>query len=221
LTSEIADADYNAAMRLYAAVGAVLGWFALVLQLWLMLARVAGVAAMLQEAITFFSFFTILTNILVALVFTAMACGWVSDFKQFFNSSSVQAAIAVYIAMVGISYHLLLAQLWNPQGAQWLADTLLHTVMPVAYVLYWVIFGPRAGLRWKDAAVWLIYPGVYLGYVLAKGAVSGVYPYPFVDVKVLGYGGVFVRAGVFLLVFLGLGLLAVALGRNSRGLSKA
>ena len=38
---------------------------------------------------------------------------------------------------------------------------------------------------------WLAYPGVYLVYVLARGAVSGEYPYPFMDVKVLGYGGVF------------------------------
>ena len=208
-------------MRVYAAVGAVLGWFALVLQLYLMLVRAPGAMAMLQEAITFFSFFTILTNILVALVFTAVAAGWVTGVKQFFNRPSVQAATAVYITIVGVSYHMLLAQLWNPQGAQLLADTLLHSMMPAAYILYWVLFGPRAGLRWKDAVVWLIYPGVYLLYVLAKGAVSGVYPYPFVDVKILGYGGVFIRAGVFLLAFLGLGLLAVAVGRNTRGLAKA
>ena len=45
-------------------------------------------------------------------------------------------------------------------------------------------------LRWKDAVAWLAYPGVYLVYILARGAVSGLYPYPFVDVNVLGYAGV-------------------------------
>ena len=54
-------------------------------------------------------------------------------------------------------------------------------------------------------------------YVLARGAVSGLYPYPFMDVNVLGYGGVFVHAAVFLLVFLGMGLLVVAVGRWTRG----
>jgi hypothetical protein len=83
----------------------------------------------------------------------------------------------------------------------------------VGYVLYWLLFGPRTGLNWKDAVVWLTYPGVYLVYILARGAMSGLYPYPFVDVTVLGYGGVIARAGLLMLVFLGMGLLVVAVGR--------
>jgi hypothetical protein len=121
---------------------------------------------------------------------------------------------------VGIVYRLLLRQLWNPQGAQWVADVILHDVIPVGYVLYWLLFAPKNGLRWKDAVAGLIYPGVYLLYVLARGAVSGLYPYPFVDVNVLGYAGVLARAAVLLLVFLGMGLLVVAVGRWTRGRSR-
>jgi hypothetical protein len=181
---------------------------------------------MLGTVITYFSFFTILTNFLVALVFTATAfwsgtgraaTGW----KQFFCNPSVQAATASYIAIVGIVYRLLLRQLWNPQGAQWVADVILHDVIPIGYVLYWLVFASRDGLRWKDAVAWLAYPGVYLLYVLARGAVSGLYPYPFVDVHVLGYSGVLARAAVLLLVFLGMGLLVVAVGRWTRGRSPA
>jgi hypothetical protein len=116
-------------------------------------------------------------------------------------------------------YQLLLRQLWNPQGAQWVADVLLHSIIPVGYALYWLLFAPRAGLSWKDAIVWLTYPAVYLVYTLAQGAMSGLYPYPFVDVKVLGYGGVLARAAGFLLVFLGMGLLVVAVGRWMRARS--
>ena len=59
-------------MRISAAVGALLGWFAWLLQLYLILAQSpAGALAMVGTVITYFSFFTILTNILVALVFTA------------------------------------------------------------------------------------------------------------------------------------------------------
>jgi hypothetical protein len=217
-------------MRISAAVGALLGWFALVLQIYLMLAQSpAGAAAMLGTVITYFSFFTILTNFLVALVFTATALSSFSSrtgrpgegWRQFFRRPSVQAATAAYIAIVGIVYRLLLRQLWNPQGAQWVADVILHDVIPIGYVLYWLIFAPRDGLRWKDAVAWLAYPGLYLLYVLARGAVSGLYPYPFVDVHMLGYGGVLARAAVLLLVFLGMGLLVVAVGRWTRGRSPA
>jgi hypothetical protein len=196
-------------MRIYAVTGALLAWFALVLQLYLVIVQSPPGLAMLGEVIAYFSFFTILTNLLVALVFTAIAMRRVL-------SPSVQGGTAVYIAIVGIVYQLLLRQLWNPRGAQLLCDMLLHAVIPLGYVVYWLIFAPRAGLRWMDAVVWLVYPGVYLVYVLARGAVSGLYPYPFVDVNVLGYGGVLARAVVLMAVFLGMGLLLVAVSRWMR-----
>jgi hypothetical protein len=199
------------AMRIYAATGAVLGWFALALQLYLMLHRVP-VGEMLSSVISFFSFFTILTNLLVAVVLTAAV--FRPRWGKWFHRPSVQAGSAVYIGIVGIVYQLLLRQLWNPQGAQWLADFLLHSVIPLGYVVYWLLFAPRTGLQWKDALAWLAYPAVYLIYILARGAAIGVYPYPFVDVTVLGYAGVFVRAAMFLVVFLVMGLLAVAVGRS-------
>jgi hypothetical protein len=201
-------------MRVYAALGAFLGWFALALQLYLML--VQAPAAMLGAVITYFSFFTILTNFLVALVFTAAAVRLRAAWGQWVLRPSVQAGTAVYIAIVGIVYQLLLRHLWNPQGAQWVADVLLHSVIPVGYVLYWWVFAPRDELGWKNAIGWLVYPGAYLLYTLARGAVSGLYPYPFVDVNALGYAGVLARAAGLLLVFLGMGLLIVAIARWKR-----
>lgn len=205
-------------MRMYAAAGALLGWFALVLQLYLMLAQ-SPAPEKLGAVITFFSFFTILTNILTAAVFTAVAFQPKDGWGKWLCRPSVQAATAVYIAIVGMVYQLLLRQLWNPQGAQWVADVLLHSILPVGYAVYWLLFAPRAELSWKDSVTWLIYPGLYLVYILARGAVSGSYPYPFVDVNVLGYGGVLARAGLLLLVFLGMGLLVVAVGRWMRARS--
>jgi hypothetical protein len=201
-------------MRVYAALGAFLGWFALALQLYLML--VQAPAAMLSAVITYFSFFTILTNFLVALVFTAAAVRPRAQWGQWMLRPSVQASTAVYIAIVGMVYQLLLRHLWNPQGAQWVADVLLHSVIPVGYVLYWWLFAPRDELSWMNAIGWLVYPGAYLVYTLARGAVSGLYPYPFVDVNALGYGGVLTRAAGLMLVFLGMGLLIVAIARWKR-----
>jgi hypothetical protein len=193
-------------MRTYVVIGAFLGWFALALQLYLMLSQTPS--AWGATIITFFSFFTILTNFLVALVFTP------GPWAQFFRRPSVQAAVLVNITVVGAVYWLLLKHLWNPQGWQWVADTLLHTWQPLVYILYWVLFAPKTGLRWKDAAIWLAYPGLYLIYILGRGALTGLYPYPFVDVSQFGYARVAMNSGMLLVVFLGLGLLVVALSRR-------
>ena len=83
--------------------GALLGWFALLLQLYLILAQSpAGAPAMVGTVITYFSFFTIQTNILVALVFTASVLSPVTGWGQFFRRPPVQAGTAAYIAIVGI-----------------------------------------------------------------------------------------------------------------------
>ena len=55
--------------RLWRATFAVVGWTALALQYLLMVAPVQG-WTVLERTINYFSFFTILTNILVALAFT-------------------------------------------------------------------------------------------------------------------------------------------------------
>jgi hypothetical protein len=199
-------------MRISAAVGAFLGWFALALQLYLMLAR--DPAGVLGVVIAYFSFFTILTNFLVALVFTAAAFRVRAGWGQWLLRPSVQAGTTVYIVIVCIVYQILLRHLWNPQGAQYVADLLLHSVLPAGYVLYWWFFAPREGLIWKNAIAWLVYPGAYLVYILARGAVSGLYPYHFIDVTALGYEGVIARSAGLMLVFLGTGLLVVAIARQ-------
>ena len=173
----ILDADYNAAMRIYATVGALLGWFALALQLFLMLVNSpAGSVAILGTLITFFSFFTILTNLLVALVFTAALFRPGPGWMEFLRRPSVQAGTAVYIAIVGIVYQLLLRQLWNPQGAQWVADVVLHSIIPVAYVLYWLLFAPRSPTtlegRRRLAGVSRRVPGVHPGAGCSQRALS-------------------------------------------------
>ena len=198
-------------MRIYAAVSALLGWFALSLQLYLMLAQAP--ASRLGTLITFLSFFTILTNTLVALVFSAVAVHPRAAWGNFLLNPSTQSGTVVYISIVALVYEVLLRQLWNPQGAQWLADILLHRLLPAAYVIYWLLFAPGQGVRWRDAVAWLAYPAAYLVYILARGAVSGVYPYPFVDVNELGYAGVIARAALLMLVFLGMGFVVVAVAR--------
>src|SRR5580704_19483741 len=104
----LCDGWLQCGMRIYAITGALLTWFALVLQLYLVIVQSPPGLAMLRELITYFSFFTILTNLLVALVFTAIAVRPAAGWVQFFSSPSIQGGTAVYIAIVGIVYQLLL-----------------------------------------------------------------------------------------------------------------
>ncbi|MEJ7738655.1 MAG: Pr6Pr family membrane protein [Chitinophagaceae bacterium] len=191
--------------------GASLGWFAVILQLILILANRR--IPVIDTIISFFSYFTILTNILVAFCFSILLFSPASALQKWISRTRVLTAVTVYITIVGIVYNLILRNLWSPAGWQLVADELLHSVMPVLFMLYWVFFVPKRNLQWKDVTSWLIYPFVYLSYIIVRGSISGLYPYPFLDVKQLGYNKVFTNCGVLFLAFLLLSLLLVAVAK--------
>jgi hypothetical protein len=158
----------------------------------------------------FFGFFTILTNLLVAVACFARARGFWPVWWP--SAKGVLACLALNIALVGIVYHLLLSALWNPAGLHWWADQGLHSAVPVLFVAYWALYAPKAGLAWGDSLRWLLFPALYFAYALARGAMDGWYPYPFLDVGRLGYGAVLVNGlSIAAILFLaGLGLVAAS-----------
>src|SRR5258705_6908454 len=94
------------AMQAFLAIGAIIGWFAVGLQFYLII--VNRVTSVPETIIRFFSFYTILTNILVALYFTVLLLK--PDFRwgNFFSRANVITAITLYITVVGITYNLIL-----------------------------------------------------------------------------------------------------------------
>ncbi|MNN20078.1 hypothetical protein D3C81_1333380 [compost metagenome] len=128
-----------------------------------------------------------LSNTLVAVVLTYEAFGRASPARRFFLSPWVSSGIAVSITLVALAYSVLLRHLWQPQGWQWLADELLHDVMPLLYLVYWWQCVAKGSLRLLHVLPWLAYPVLYFGYALVRGEWIGVYQYPFLDVAELGY----------------------------------
>ena len=206
-----------AARRRFVAVSAVLGWTGLAIQLYLILySRWSLEASLLGGLVSFFSYFTVLTNTLVATVLT---CEWTSRDSaapRWFLQPWVSSGIAVSIAVVGLAYSLLLRHLWHPEGWQWLADELMHDVMPLLFLAWWFYCVPKGTLRLWHIALWVIYPLVYFAYALLRGHLLAAYPYPFIDVDTLGYPQVFANAGGLLAGFVVIALVLIALDRWRR-----
>src|SRR5689334_5253439 len=86
---------------------AILAWFALALQLWLMLTGPArGTFSTLATLSNFFSYFTILSNLLVAFSSTVTSLFPLSKPGIFFSKITVRSAIALYIFIVALVYNL-------------------------------------------------------------------------------------------------------------------
>lgn len=197
---------------IWRAVFALLGWAILALQHALMLATPDR--SPVELTLNFFSYFTILTNVLVALAMTLPVVASASPLGQWAASPGVRASVAMYAVVVGLVYHFMLHATWNPQGWLLVANVGLHYVMPIAMLLDWLLFVPKGALRWSDAAKWLAFPLIYGVWTAIHGLTADWWPYWFVDASTLGWG----KAGAYfagLLVFFTLvGLIVVAIDRR-------
>jgi len=197
--------------KIIAFIGALLGWLAVITQFYLMMKN--KVVSIPETTLRFFDFFTIDTNIIAALCFTYIVLGNKGRLGRFFSSASTITAITVYITIVGIVYNVVLRSTWNPQGMQKIVDELLHSVSPALFILFWLFFTPIEQLKWKNALPWLIYPIIYMTYAMLFGALTKFYPYPFVNVIVLGYNKALLNAGGILLVVFLLSLALIGTGK--------
>ncbi len=201
-------------MKSFLSLIVVLAWFALVAQFFLIIEN--RIASMPETIIRYFTFFTILTNLCVAVSFSFLLIKSQSVLGNFFSKRTTLTAITVYITIVGIVYNIILRFLWNPQGFQLVIDELLHTVIPVLCIIFWILFVDKSTLKWKDAFPWLIYPLVYIFVILIRGEMSGYYPYPFIDVNKIGYHKILINSGILALGFLLVSFLFVALGKKAK-----
>ncbi|WP_369234284.1 Pr6Pr family membrane protein [Streptomyces sp. R21] len=170
------------------------------------------------------SYFTIQSNILVALVFTlAAARAWTARRPL---PPLVTGGTLLFIVTTGLVYHLILASESSPfsmtgEGATltgWpaLANQILHTVTPIAALLDWLLLTSPPPLALRHATAWLLYPLAYLAFSLARGELlpSGTaarYLYPFLDVDQHGYKSVLGNALLLGLAIYALALLLIAL----------
>ncbi len=193
--------------RTCAALVGLLALSALTLQYILLVQLTRDTIGVGLGTLRFITYFTILSNIAVALVaFTAATGG-----PGFFAQARVRGAVALYIGVTGSIYFFILRHLWQPQGAQWWADTGLHYAVPLAYWAWWLSCVPHGALRWRDVAGWLLFPLGYVVWVFLRGAWVGEYPYPFIDLGQLGWARVGVNALGVMGVFIVLGLIVVGL----------
>ncbi|WP_122588430.1 Pr6Pr family membrane protein [Pseudomonas viridiflava] len=195
-------------------LAACLGWSGLAIQLYLILiGRWIDHASLLGGLVRFFSFFTVLTNTLVAVALSCALSQRQSAGHRFFRDPVVCSGIAVSIAVVGIAYNILLRHLWHPQGWQLIADELLHDVMPLTFLAYWWVCVPKGLLRLKHVLFWALYPIVYFAYILLRGDVIGDYMYPFIDIGTIGFTKAFINALGVLLGFVVIALILVCMDR--------
>lgn len=198
---------------------AAVGLFALVAQLVLV---VNGSAVLVpenppplaQRVLRFFSYFTIQSNILVLVCSITL----VGDPQRDGPGWRVLRQCAMTgIVVTGIVHFVLLRPLLHLTGWHYATDKLLHLVIPSLAVVGWLLFGPRARVTWRAIGYGVLWPIGWLLYTLVVGAVTGWYPYPFLDVSSNGAARVGVVCLVIAALFFALAAVLLLLDRRLPG----
>jgi len=212
MTAAHAASQPSKGMKVFLAIAVLVAWYSLIMQ-WVLIFENRQLDYF-RTFLRYFSFFTILTNLLTAIYYSTRLLFPISQPSSYFARNNVSSSITAYMLFVGLSYTFLLRHLWNPQGQQLIVDELLHTVNPLLILFFWLLYVPKAGFRWFDFLPWLVYPAGYFVYALLVSPIITRYPYPFLDVVKLGIVQV-VKNSVGLLVgFSALSLILIAIDRG-------
>ena len=169
-----------------------------------------GVAGLPGRVIDSLSYFTNLSNVLVAVVLTMLA-------RNPDRSGGVWAAVRmdslVMISITGLIYAIVLAPDAQVEGLDIIVNSIKHYIVPVMTVFLWLLVGPRRQLTFVSIFTALVIPISWAGYTLIRGEFISAYPYGFLNVIDLGLTSVLINiAGVAALGIV-LGLLFWAVDR--------
>ena len=157
-------------IRAYRATGALLIVAAIVHQVH------GGLALAHWSATDYFSYFTVLSNLLAAMIFLYGALRPARPRSH--AVELLRGAFVLYMLTTGIVFAVLLSgqDVTDP----WV-NFVVHQLMPVVVVLDWAIDPPRVLLSLRQALLWLSFPLLYVAYTLIRGPLAHWYPYFFID----------------------------------------
>lgn len=137
------------------------------------------------DGLTLFKYFTIQSNILVVVYFFLLNRMFVKN-KRF---DGYLVSVTFTIMITGLMFFLFLDKDYDPVGIRLISSTILHYVNPILVVVYCVLYVKEIHVDYKDILLWMVYPLLYLVFVVISGVIFGDYIYPFFDVYVVGVLG--------------------------------
>lgn len=160
-----------------------------------------------------FFYYTNLSNYLCFGIWIACLCG---DAKQLRSGvlrghtrspflKFMKHSATIIISITFICYGLLLGEpttlaFWNN-----ISNICYHVAVPVLFIIDTILFDEHKSVGILDPVLSTVLPIIYVVVIEILGAKSGRYPYFFLDMGELGFGGLMMWIGILLLMFMFIG----------------
>ncbi|MDE6356758.1 MAG: Pr6Pr family membrane protein [Clostridia bacterium] len=165
----------------------------------------------------FYVYYTNLSNYIclgfmfVSLVFTVKSANKKED-GACTLAPAFKFMCMIMIAVTFLVYNILLAK--DKTAVEYftsLSNLTLHLILPIMFILDWVLFYEHGKTKWSYPLLSVVMPLVYVAFILIRSAVVNhettpvVYPYFFLNVDNLGWGGFFTWLVILIAAFVILG----------------
>ncbi|WP_141670913.1 Pr6Pr family membrane protein [Gilliamella sp. wkB178] len=159
-------------------------------------------ATSIGRLIFYYSFFTVLSNFMLAL-----SCFWLT-FNPGCNRFSfkvIRLNGLVGVIITALVYNWMLRAIHRPPNLiLTFTNESLHVVLPVLGILSWLILGPFRRINFKVIIGSFLSILVYGVYIFVRGYYTNQYPYPFINVTRIGYPKALLAASMVVVLFIGL-----------------
>jgi hypothetical protein len=172
-----------------------------------------------KDPFSILRYYTTQSNIILAAVCVAEICILLRDGKAGKGFARLRQAAVIAIMVTGIVFSLFLAGKVRFMGWYTIGSFLSHYFSPFMAPVVWLIFSEKGHAHLRHAGFWLAYPLAYVAYALIQGALTGFYPYWFLNPSqprpqgIGSYPGVAAFVAVMSASFVILGLLMVLADR--------
>lgn len=165
----------------------------------------------------FYAYYTNLSNfvcmgvVVAALIQTVKKAKHNEDgFVQTAPSFTILSVILILVTF--LVYNILLAK-ENTVQDYFLSPSnlLMHVILPVMFILHWVLFYEHGKMRWYHPLMCTVMPLIYVAFILVRAAIlknvqgAMLYPYFFLNVDKLGWGGFFAWLSILVVLFVIIG----------------
>jgi hypothetical protein len=165
--------------------------------------------------VSYFSYFTIESN-LIAIFALLVAATHGADKPA--RADMIRGGAVVYMTVTCIVFTLLLSNTDVDTAIPWV-NTVVHQLIPLVVVVDWLLDPPPFRLTIRQGLLWLSYPAAWIVYILIRGSIVNLYPYPFLNPANGGYGTVAAYC-VAILVLMTLVCVAAVGAANAAGDTK-
>jgi hypothetical protein len=160
------------------------------------------------------NYFTTLSNLLCVVYFSADIVHVIKNRRA--EEITTWRPALKGIAMMGVTItmlvsHFILGMGFSMGDRMGLSLLAVHYVVPILTILDWLLFDKKGQISAAAPLTWAIAPLVYFAYAMIAARIGdGIgshsrYPYPFIDVDVLGWGKVLSTVFVLVIGFIVLG----------------